>query len=88
MGYIGESKLQMLSPSGRSRIWDAGADGYARGEGVAALVLKTLSAAQRDENNIECIIRETTVNQDGRTKESLCEFFSENSSLGTVQFVS
>jgi hybrid polyketide synthase/nonribosomal peptide synthetase ACE1 len=65
VGYITESKLHMLSPGSRSRMWDADADGYARGEGVAALVLKTLSEAIRDGDHIECLIRETGVNQDG-----------------------
>lgn len=65
--YIAESNLNMLSPTGRSRMWDANADGYARGEGIGAVVLKTLSAALADGDDIECIIRETGVNQDGRT---------------------
>jgi acyl transferase domain-containing protein len=65
--FIIESKLNMLSPDGRSRMWDQGANGYARGEGVAAVVLKTLSAALEDGDQIECIIRETGVNQDGAT---------------------
>ncbi|KAI1749216.1 PKS-NRPS hybrid [Xylaria castorea] len=65
--YIAESKLQMLSPTGRSRMWDADADGYARGEGVAAIVLKKLSQAIADGDHIECVIRETGLNQDGRT---------------------
>lgn len=46
-----------------SKLWDAGADGYARGEGVGAVVLKTLSAALRDGDHIECLIRETGINQ-------------------------
>ncbi|KAI9738829.1 MAG: putative Hybrid PKS-NRPS biosynthetic cluster [Cirrosporium novae-zelandiae] len=66
--YIAESKLKMLSPTGRSRMWDQDADGYARGEAIAAVVLKPLSAALEDGDDIECIIRETGVNQDGRTK--------------------
>lgn len=63
--YVSESKLKMLSPTGRSRMWDAKADGYARGEGVAAIVLKRLSDAVADGDHIEAIIRETGVNQDG-----------------------
>ena len=66
--YIAESKLNMLSPTGRSRMWDTNADGYARGEGFAAVVLKKLSDAVADHDHIECIIRETGTNQDGRTK--------------------
>ncbi len=52
----------------RSRMWDEGANGYARGDGVASLVLKTLSAALGDGDHIECVIRETGVNQDGATQ--------------------
>ncbi|KAF8856698.1 putative hybrid NRPS/PKS enzyme [Acephala macrosclerotiorum] len=66
--YIAESKLKMLSPNGRSRMWDRDADGYARGDGVASVVLKTLSEALAANDVIECVIRETGINQDGRTK--------------------
>ncbi|KAK1839826.1 polyketide synthase peptide synthetase [Colletotrichum chrysophilum] len=66
--YIGESKLKMLAPGSRSRMWDVEADGYARGEGIAAVILKRLSDAVRDGDHIECIIRESGVNSDGRTK--------------------
>ncbi|PHH88579.1 hypothetical protein CDD83_7347 [Cordyceps sp. RAO-2017] len=65
--FVAQSKMQMLSPAGRSRMWDAGADGYARGDGVAAVVLKTRRAAEADGDAIEAVIRETAVNQDGRT---------------------
>jgi len=57
----------MLSPNGRSYMWDSSADGYTRGEGFAAIILKTLSQAVADGDHIECIIRETGVNSDGRT---------------------
>ncbi|TVY25284.1 Polyketide synthase-nonribosomal peptide synthetase [Lachnellula hyalina] len=66
--YISESNLHMLSSSGRSRMWDAAADGYARGEAIGALVLKRLCDAIEDGDHVECIIRETGVSQDGRTQ--------------------
>ncbi|KAF5026352.1 hypothetical protein F66182_1560 [Fusarium sp. NRRL 66182] len=66
--FISESNLNMLSPNGRSYMWDKDADGYTRGEGVSAVVLKTLSQAIEDGDHIECIIRETGVNQDGQTQ--------------------
>lgn len=65
--FIIESKLNMLSPDGRGRMWSQGANGYARGEGVGALVLKTLTAALEDGDHIECVIRETGLGQDGAT---------------------
>ena len=65
---MGETNLHMLSPEGRSRMWDAGVNGYARGEGFAAVLLKTLSNAIADGDDIHCIIRETGVNSDGRTQ--------------------
>lgn len=65
--FISASKLNMFSPNGRSRMWDVAADGYARGEGVAAVVLKRLSQAIADGDTIECVIRETGINQDGKT---------------------
>ena len=65
--FIGASSLQMISPSGKSQMWDANADGYARGEGIATVFLKTLSNALADGDHIEAIIRETGVNSDGRT---------------------
>ncbi|KAM3427781.1 hypothetical protein NHJ13734_008859 [Beauveria thailandica] len=65
--YVSLSNLSMLSPTGRSRMWDSEADGYARGDGVAAVVLKTLSRALADGDTVDCIIRETGANHDGRT---------------------
>lgn len=65
--YINESKLHMLSPDSRSRMWDKAANGYARGEGAGAVLLKTLSQALKDGDDIEGIIRATGVNSDGQS---------------------
>ncbi|RAL07361.1 ketoacyl-synt-domain-containing protein [Aspergillus homomorphus CBS 101889] len=64
---IVSSSVSMLSPSGRSHMWDDRADGYARGEGVAAVVLKPLSQALKDGDAIESVIRATGIGCDGRT---------------------
>ncbi|KAF2629171.1 ketoacyl-synt-domain-containing protein [Macroventuria anomochaeta] len=66
--FIAGSNMKMLSPDGHSYMWDTRANGYARGEGVAAIVLKTLKAAIADGDDIECVIVETGLNQDGKTK--------------------
>lgn len=66
--YIAESKLHMLSPDSRSRMWDKSANGYARGEGFAVLFLKLLSDAIDNGDHVEGLIRETGVNSDGRTR--------------------
>jgi acyl transferase domain-containing protein len=65
--YITESKLHMLSPEARSRMWDKEANGYARGEGTAALVLKPLKRALADGDDVEAIIRGSGVNSDGQS---------------------
>ncbi|KAI1087425.1 beta-ketoacyl synthase domain-containing protein [Rostrohypoxylon terebratum] len=66
--FLVESSLHMLSPTGKSRMWDESADGYARGEGVAALLLKPLSRALADGDQIMALVRDTGINSDGRTK--------------------
>ena len=48
-------------------MWDSAADGYTRGEGFSAIFLKRLSQAIADGDHIECIVRETGVNSDGKT---------------------
>ncbi|KAK8115470.1 hypothetical protein PG984_011972 [Apiospora sp. TS-2023a] len=57
----------MNSPDGVCRSFDHRANGYGRGEGIIVMVLKPLSAAISDRDNIRAIIRGTGSNQDGRT---------------------
>ncbi|KAJ5357156.1 Acyl transferase/acyl hydrolase/lysophospholipase [Penicillium brevicompactum] len=65
--FIGMSYTGLLGPQGRSFSFDSRAEGYARGEGVGTVVVKPLHAAIRDGDTIRAVIRETGVNQDGRT---------------------
>ena len=61
------SKGQFLSPDARCKSFDHRANGYARGEGAGILILKPLSAAERDGDHVYAVARGTAVNQDGRT---------------------
>lgn len=58
---------RFFSPDGKCYTFDHRATGYARGEGVACIVLKPLNDAIRDGDPIRAVIRESGVNQDGRT---------------------
>ncbi|MFI6737799.1 type I polyketide synthase [Nonomuraea sp. NPDC050451] len=56
-----------LAPDGRSKSFDAAADGYGRGEGAVVVVLKRLADAVRDGDRVLATVRGSAVNQDGRT---------------------
>ena len=61
------SKVGFMSPSGRCRTFDAGADGFIRGEGCGVVVLKRLSDAISDNDRVLAVIRGSAVNQDGHS---------------------
>jgi acyl transferase domain-containing protein len=59
------TKAHMLSVDGQCRTFDAQANGYVRGEGGGVILLKRLSEAIEDGDDIQAVIRGSAVNQDG-----------------------
>lgn len=66
-GSILLSNGNFLSPDSVCYSFDHRANGYARGEAVVGLVIKTISAAIRDGDMIRAVIRSIGCNQDGHT---------------------
>ncbi|MCY1047775.1 SDR family NAD(P)-dependent oxidoreductase [Corallococcus sp. bb12-1] len=66
--YFGFSRAGMLSEDGRCKTFDASANGYVRGEGLGALLLKPLSRAEADGDTIHAVIRGTAINHGGRAQ--------------------
>lgn len=62
---ISSAKTRLLSVEGRCKSFDAEANGYARGEGCGVVVLKRLSEAIADNDNILALIRGSAVNHNG-----------------------
>ncbi|MCX4185477.1 SDR family NAD(P)-dependent oxidoreductase [Bacillus amyloliquefaciens] len=61
------SQNHFVSSDGRCRSFGAGGDGYVPGEGVGAVLLKSLSAAKADGDRIYGVIKGTSVNHGGKT---------------------
>lgn len=59
------SRWGMLAPDGLCKTFDAGANGYVRSEGCGVVVLKRLSDALRDGDDVLAVVRGSAVNQDG-----------------------
>jgi len=65
--HISFSRARMISRDGRCKTFDSRADGFVRSEGCGIVILKRLSDAIADRDNILAIIRGSAVNQDGRS---------------------
>nr|WP_276207437.1 beta-ketoacyl synthase N-terminal-like domain-containing protein [Streptomyces agglomeratus] len=66
-GTASVEKFGALSPDGRCYTFDARANGYVRGEGGGAVLLKPLSRALADGDRVHCVVRGSAVNNDGAT---------------------
>ena len=64
---IAISAWGLLSPQGRCATFDAAADGFVRSEGAGVVVLKRLTDAIRDGDQVLAVVRGSAVNQDGRS---------------------
>ncbi|MYV56224.1 beta-ketoacyl synthase N-terminal-like domain-containing protein, partial [Streptomyces sp. SID3212] len=65
-GFQAFGSSGMLAADGRCKSFDHRADGYARGEGVGTLFLKSLSRAEADGDAIHAVILGSAVNHGGR----------------------
>lgn len=65
--HIAFSKGGMLSEDGRCKTFDASANGYVRGEGAGAILLKPLTKAIEDNDIIYTLIKGTAVNHGGKS---------------------
>ena len=61
------SQVHALAPDGHCKTAAAFDNGYGRGEGAGILVLKRLSDAVADGDNIFAVIRGSGINHDGPT---------------------
>ncbi|MCL2719604.1 MAG: SDR family NAD(P)-dependent oxidoreductase, partial [Lachnospiraceae bacterium] len=65
-GAISFGKAGMLSEDGQCKTFSADANGYVRSEGMGLVLLKPLSKAMQDGDNIYAVIRGTAVNHGGK----------------------
>lgn len=65
--YLYLSLQRMLSPTGRCHTFSDKADGFVPGEGIGMMMLKSLSAAERDGDKIYARIKGTAINHSATT---------------------
>src|SRR6202000_3308286 len=60
------SKATLMAADGGCKTFNAAADGYVRGEGAGVVILKPLSQALTDGDQIYVVLRGSATNHDGR----------------------
>lgn len=59
--------IGIVSSDGKTKSFDEHCDGVGQGEGVGVVVLKPLSKALEDRDNIYAVIKGSAINQDGKS---------------------
>jgi hypothetical protein len=67
MACIGTAFAGMTSSDGKCHTFDASANGYSRGEGCGAIVMKRMDDAIASKDGIYAVIRGSAVMQDGKS---------------------
>ena len=65
--FIGLSRLGSLTSTNQCKAFSNEADGYIRGEGCGVVIMKRLSDAEKDNDNIELIIKSSSVKHNGKS---------------------
>ncbi|MFC1546768.1 beta-ketoacyl synthase N-terminal-like domain-containing protein, partial [bacterium] len=79
--HMGFAKGGFLSPDSKCKAFSKDADGYVRSEGCGVIILKRLSKAIKDKDNIYALIRATLTSQDGHTKSLVMPNFNAQKDL-------
>ncbi|AEW99624.1 type I polyketide synthase [Streptantibioticus cattleyicolor] len=65
--FVQACKMSMLAADGRTKTFDAAADGFVMGEGGGAVVLQRADDADRRHRAVHAVVRGTAMNQDGHS---------------------
>ncbi len=68
--YVLLSQVKAISPDGKCKTFDKTANGFISGEGSTALLLKPLSKALKDNDNIHAVIKSVAVTHDGKSSNT------------------
>ncbi len=76
--YIGLTRMNMLSTTNSVKSFGKDADGFVRAEGVASVMLKSLSQAEKDHDSIYAVIKNVALNYNGQGGMSIAALNKES----------